>query len=246
MWKQLFSTARQRPAQVPEGIRIYAIGDIHGRADLLDRVLSRIDVDLITRPIARAIHVFLGDYIDRGPCSKEVLDQLVQRARNFELVCLMGNHEAFLLNFLDNPSVLTEWRQYGGLETLMSYGLSPSMNPDALAQSQLAAELDRVLPPDHREFLGRLQLSFSCGDFFFAHAGIRPRVPLLRQQEKDLLWIREEFLLSEEDYGKIVVHGHTPVKQPEVRPNRINIDTGAYATGRLTCLQLERDKMRFV
>ena len=246
MWKRLFPTARQRQAQVPEGVRIYAIGDVHGRADLLDRLLSRIDADLITRPTARAIHVFLGDYIDRGPNSKEVLDQLVRRAKHFELVCLKGNHEAFLLNFLDNPAVLTEWRQYGGLETLMSYGLSPSMNPDPLTQSQLAVELDHVLPEDHRQFLSRLQLSFACGDFFFAHAGIRPSVPLMQQQEKDLLWIREEFLLCEEDYGKIVVHGHTPVKQPEVRSNRINIDTGAYATSRLTCLQLERDKMRFV
>ena len=129
---------------------------------------------------------------------------------------------------------------------LMSYGITPSINADAATQAQLAAALDRALPGSHRRFIGTLKSSFTCGDFFFVHAGVRPGVPLTKQSEEDLLWIRQDFLLYEEDFSKIIVHGHTPVMEPEVRPNRINIDTGAYATGQLTCLVLEGDKVDFI
>ena len=128
----------------------------------------------------------------------------------------------------------------------MSYGITPSINADAVTQSRLAAAFNQALPESHRRFLDKLQLSFTCGDFFFVHAGIRPGIPLAMQNEKDLLWIRHEFLLCEEDFSKIVVHGHTPVPKLDIRPNRINIDTGAYATGQLTCLILEGDKVRVV
>jgi serine/threonine protein phosphatase 1 len=229
--------------RVPDGIRIYAIGDIHGRADLLDQVLSSIDCDLSARPSPRAIHVFVGDYIDRGPDSRGVLDRLVERAKSHELICLKGNHESFLIEFLKNPVVLDDWRQFGGLETLISYGLAPSVRPDAATQMQLAADLERAMPSAHRRFLQDLKLSFTCGDFFFAHAGVRPGTPLAKQREDDVLWIREEFLSCKQEFGKIVIHGHTPVLEPDIRPNRINIDTGAFATGRLTCLILEHDEM---
>jgi serine/threonine protein phosphatase 1 len=229
--------------RVPDGIRIYAIGDIHGRADLLDQVLSNIDRDLSARPTPRALHVLVGDYVDRGPDSLGVLDRLVERAQDHELICLKGNHESFLIDFLKAPAVLDAWRHFGGLETLLSYGLAPSVRPDAATRMQLAADLERAMPAAHRGFLQNLKLSFTCGDFFFAHAGVRPGTPLTHQQEEDVLWIREEFLSCEQDFGKIVIHGHTPVLEPDIRPNRINIDTGALATGRLTCLILEGDEL---
>jgi serine/threonine protein phosphatase 1 len=233
-------------ARVPEGMRIYAIGDIHGRLDLLDSALARIDADMGVHPASNAIPVFLGDYIDRGPDSKRVLDRLVDCCATRPTICLMGNHEAFLLEFLKNPDVLDVWGRCGGLETLLSYGLAPKIETDAQDQQEMAAEFDRLLPSGHREFLGCLKQYFVCGDFFFVHAGVRPGICLTEQSEDDLLWIREDFLLSEDYFGKIIVHGHTPVPEPEVRSNRINIDTGAYATGRLTCLALEDDTIRFI
>ena len=239
------SRKKSRP-RVPEGVRIYAIGDIHGRADLLDKVLKRIDADLATNPVPLAIEVYLGDYIDRGPASREVLDQLIARNRTFRTVFLKGNHETYLTSFVTNPPILEDWQRYGGLETLMSYGLTPTINADANAQTQLAAALDQALPESHRRFLSNLKSSFTCGDFFFAHAGVRPGIPLAKQREEDLLWIRQDFLLCEEDFSKIIVHGHTPVPQPDIRSNRINIDTGAFATGQLTCLRLEEDRVNFI
>ena len=181
--------------------------------------------------------------VDRGPDSRGVLDRLVERAKSHELICLKGNHESFLIEFLKNPVVLDAWRQFGGLETLISYGLAPSVRPDAATQMQLAADLERAMPSAHRRFLQNLKLSFTCGDFFFAHAGVRPGTPLAKQREDDVLWIREKFLSCKQEFGKIVIHGHTPVLEPDIRPNRINIDTGAFATGRLTCLILEHDEM---
>ena len=126
----------------------------------------------------------------------------------------------------------------------MSYGLAPFINKRM--QAELAAEFDKALPPSHKNFLSDLKTSFICGDYFFVHAGVRPGIALEKQRQEDLLWIRQEFLFCEEDFGKIVVHGHTPVQQPEIRSNRINIDTGAYATGRLSCLVLEADTMRIL
>jgi serine/threonine protein phosphatase 1 len=246
MWKsRLFATAAATPS-LPAGVRIYAIGDVHGRADLLEQVLERIDADLSKHPVAKAIQIFLGDYIDRGPKSAEVLHQLVRRGKTHRTICLKGNHEIYILEFLRNPAILKPWAQFGGLTTLLSYGLKPSLNPSDKEQAELAKELEDVLPQNHRQFLGALPLSFTCGDFFFVHAGIRPGEPLSRQSDDDLLWIRDEFLSHEEAFEKIVVHGHTPVLEPEVRRNRINIDTGAYATGRLTCLRLEGDDISFL
>jgi serine/threonine protein phosphatase 1 len=241
------SLSRKKPKpRVPKGIRIYAIGDIHGRVDLLDDVLERIDTDRMINPTSLSIEVYLGDYIDRGPASREVLDRLVARKRSFRGVFLKGNHESYLTNFPTNPSLLEDWQRYGGLETLASYGITPTINAKAAEQVRLAAALDRALPKSHREFLSDLKSSFTCGDFFFVHAGVRPDISLAKQREEDLLWIRRDFLMSEDDFGKIIVHGHTPVLQPEIRQNRINIDTGAYATGRLTCLKLEDTRIEFI
>jgi serine/threonine protein phosphatase 1 len=241
----LLSRKSRRP-RVPDGVRIYAIGDIHGRADLLDQVFNRIDADLAKNPVSTSVEIFLGDYVDRGPDSRQVLDKLVARKGTHRMIFLKGNHETYLVDFLNNPPILDEWQRIGGLETLMSYGIKPSINADTAAQARLAAAFDQALPESHRRFLGDLKSSFTCGDFYFAHAGVRPGIPLEKQREEDLLWIRREFLLCEDDFSKIVVHGHTPVRQLDIRPNRINIDTGAFATGNLTCLVLEDDTMRVI
>ena len=229
--------------RLPDGVRIYAISDVHGCADLLQQMFTVIDRDLANAESKRAIHVFLGDYIDRGPQSRQTIDLLIDRSRSHEAVFLKGNHEAFLFDVLRAPSQLEGWRQYGGLQTLTSYGLTPSLNPDENEQAELIKELAYRIPPYQRRFFNSLRLRFVCGDFFFVHAGVRPGIPLTQQKEEDMLWIREEFLESEELFSKYIVHGHTPVLQPDIRPNRINIDTGAYATGNLTLLTLQGDSI---
>jgi serine/threonine protein phosphatase 1 len=227
-------------------LRIYVVGDIHGRADALKDVLARIDRDLAARRVTRTVQVFLGDYVDRGPASSEVLDRLIERGTNHEILLLKGNHEAFFLDFFDNPAMLGVWRQNGGLPTLTSYGLKPTLNPSPAEQQELAKEFARVVPAAHRKLLAELPLSFRCGDYFFVHAGVRPGVALKDQKEEDLLWIREEFLFHERDFEKIIVHGHTPMPEPEIRSNRINLDIGAYATGKLACMVAEADTIGFI
>lgn len=236
-------TKVRRPS-LPEGIRIYAISDIHGCAGLLQQMFTVIDNDLARLESAvQPIHVFLGDYIDRGPASRETIDLLIDRGRTHQSVFLKGNHEVFMFEVLKDPTRLADWKQYGGLQTLTSYGLRPTLNPDQEERTELITEFAYKIPADHRSFFNGLRPRFVCGDFFFVHAGVKPGVPLEQQSEEDMLWIREEFLQSEQDYGKYIVHGHTPVKAPDIRPNRINIDTGAYATGNLTLLTIEGDSM---
>src|SRR4051794_40999816 len=239
MWNSRLSRKERAVAKLPDGIRIYAIGDIHGRADLLKALLLQVEVDCKLYPSRRSIVVLVGDYIDRGPASREVLDLLLGYEQTKEMVYLKGNHDTFVHRFMSEPEVLDEWRLWGGLETLVSYGLKPSISPDALERKQLARQLAESIPPRHLEFLDSLTPSFSCGDFLFVHAGIRPGVPLRKQKEQDLLWIRDEFLCHEEKLEKFVVHGHSPVRMLDIRSNRINIDTGAFATGRLTCIVIE-------
>jgi len=245
VWNALSARRRKRLARVPQGMRVYAVGDVHGRADLLAQLLSEIDADLKEHPVPRAAHIFLGDYIDRGPDSRQVLDLLVARSQRHETVFLKGNHEVLFEEFLRNPERFAAWRDVGGVDTLRSYGIRPPPNPDAAEQVMLARQLAGVLPPAHWQFLRSLRRSFSCGDFFFVHAGVRPGVPLSQQADQDLFWIRDEFLNSEERFGKIIVHGHNPVMDVEFHSNRINIDTGAFVTGRLSCLRIESDDALF-
>ena len=239
--------SRKAAPRLPSGTRIYAIGDIHGCAELLTEVLRRIGADITARPVSRPIQVFLGDYIDRGPHSREVLDLLIAHRRSHQTVFLKGNHELYASEVLTNCSMVSEWMKFGGITTLVSYGVGrPGRNEDPAVRDEIATAFRRALPESHYQFLNGLPVSFSCGDFFFVHAGVRPGIPLRFQDLHDLLWIRDEFLFHEEDFGQIVVHGHSPVMEPEVRTNRINIDTGAYATGRLTCLVLEDDRIDFL
>jgi serine/threonine protein phosphatase 1 len=245
-WNVLKPRPKKAAPRVPDDIRVYAIGDVHGRADLLAALFDRIDADLHANPIGRPVQVLLGDYIDRGPQSRQVLDLLVARRRQHDMLYLKGNHETFAAQFLSDPSALLSWKRVGGLTTLLSYDVPPPTRDGIESNERTAAAFRQALPESHSQLIKSLALTFVCGDFLFVHAGVRPGIPLAEQRQEDLLWIREEFLLHEEDFGKIVVHGHTPVLEADVRPNRINIDTGAYATGRLTCLVLEGDRMTFI
>ena len=225
--------------------RIYAIGDIHGRLDLLEQMIGEIGRDMDAYH-GDGLTVTLGDYVDRGPDSRGVLDCLARNPFATPYIPLKGNHEELLERFLRDPSFGTSWRRLGGLETLNSYGISVAPLMTGKGYEAAADELQTVIPPAHAKFLESLKVSLDGGKYFFCHAGIRPGIPFERQTEQDLLWIRGEFLNSRLDFGKIVVHGHTPVEEPEILPNRINIDTGAFATGRLTCVVLEGDQRRFL
>lgn len=245
MLKKLFRRRAAAPAQVPAGLRIYAVGDVHGRADLLRRLLAQIAADAAGFK-GRCQLIFLGDYVDRGVDSRAVIDLLTGGLpTGFEANFLKGNHEAALLAFLKDSAIGPDWFSFGGGATLLSYGVAPDLvqrGAFELARQQL---LER-LPAAHLSFLNSLHLSVAFGDYVFVHAGIRPGVPLADQQEQDLLWIRDAFLGSNAAHGVLVVHGHTVTAEPELRPNRIGIDTGAYATGRLTALVLEGKERRFL
>ena len=248
---RLFSLRKKetrRLAEAPAGSRLYIVGDIHGRLDLLLRLQDKIAEDARKEPAGFRRIFYLGDYIDRGPSSREVLDLLINRPQaSLPASHLLGNHEAMLLRFLEDSSIGPEWLAYGGLATLMSYGVN--LKADGKHEQKLAAAqkaLNENLPESHKEFLRGLPRHASAGDYFFVHAGVRPGIPLDRQTDSDLIWIRDEFLDSQDFHGKIVVHGHSYRTEPEVRPNRVGIDTGAYATGRLTCLVLEGPSMRFL
>jgi serine/threonine protein phosphatase 1 len=231
---------------LPQAARIYAIGDIHGRSDLLDHMVEQICRDLESRPVGECLTVTLGDYFDRGPNSRGVLDRLVRNPFPTPFMALKGNHEAMFERFLDDPSVADQWRRLGGVETLHSYGVPVSSLLTGKNYEQAAAALQDAVPQEHFAFLASLQTSIALGRYFLCHAGVRPGVPLERQSVQDLLWIRDEFLSSKADFGKIVVHGHTTTERPEILPNRINVDTGAFATGRLTCVVLEKQEPRFL
>jgi serine/threonine protein phosphatase 1 len=240
-----FLVCGRRPS-LPAGLRVYAIGDIHGRLDLLNQLLSLINADVAQFPAIRPVYVFLGDYIDRGHWSRETIDRLIEHADEHESVFLKGNHELIAISCLSDRTKIDHWLRLGGMETLSSYGVAPDLfaNRKQAAGTQLA--FHNALPQSHFRFLRNLRESFASGDFFFVHAGVKPDVDLAHQTEKDLLWIRHEFLLSSRDFGKIIIHGHTPTEEIELRSNRINIDTGAFATGRLTCLVIEGETLSVI
>jgi serine/threonine protein phosphatase 1 len=224
--------------------RIYAIGDIHGRLDLLTRAVDAVARDVAARGPA-ALTVTVGDYIDRSPASRGVLDLLARNPFAMPYAALKGNHEEMLAAFLADPAAGPHWFDNGGEATLVSYGVHlRGASYEGFAEAR--EELRAALPAAHVEFLRVLRLSLVRGGYFFCHAGVRPGVPLDRQREEDLLWIRGAFLHSDADFGKIVVHGHTPALAPEVRANRIGIDTGAYASGKLTCVALGEGEPRFL
>jgi serine/threonine protein phosphatase 1 len=232
-------------AAAPEGMRVYVIGDVHGRADLLDNLARQIEADLSGAP-GKILTILLGDYIDRGPQSAEVVDRLCRGAFPTPILALRGNHEQTMLGAFEDDGVFDAWRTFGARETLASYRIDVSRLIRGQGYAEARAQLREKMPAAHREFLESLPTAHELGGYFFCHAGVRPGVPLARQADEDLIWIRDEFLDSTAFHGRLIVHGHTPVAEPDFRPNRINIDTGAFATGRLTCLALEGTSRRIL
>lgn len=233
---------------MPRGVRVYAIGDIHGRADLLAVLHDDIFKDAAAHPGYTDYIVYLGDYVDRGLESRRVLDIVAAPPPpGFGTIHLRGNHEQAMLDFLEDPEKARYWLNYGGAQTLFSYGLHlPAGTIGPEIRAELRDRLLEVMPKPHLSFLRHLRHAIAIGDYLFVHAGIKPGVPIAKQSPDDMLWIRTEFLTSREDFGKIVVHGHTISPIPDLRPNRIGIDTGAFASGRLTCLVLEENRHRFL
>lgn len=236
------STPPINAARMAEGLRVYAVGDIHGRDDLLEKLLASIAADRADGQATRM--VYLGDYIDRGTASRAVIERLYQASSGGEADCLMGNHEAMLLGALDGQADWDLWLTNGGVETMFSYGLDVRDLVRAGDFDTLRERTLQAIPSEHIAFLRGLSLKCEIGDYFFCHAGVRPGVALDRQQQQDLIWIRQDFTGSSAYHGKRIVHGHTPVMEPEILPNRINIDTGAYLTNRLSCVVLEGEEVR--
>lgn len=235
------------PARVPDGVRVYAIGDVHGRRDLLDQLLFRIEADDRARSAARTELVFLGDLIDRGPDSAGVVQRALELRDSGRAVrFLAGNHEEVFLKALGGSlEALRFFVKIGGRATILSYGVSEA-EYNALDYPELLAALTERVPAAHVTFLQSFEDRIAVGDYLFVHAGIRPRVPIDEQKGADLRWIRSDFLDFRASHGPVVVHGHTICEQVEELPNRIGIDTGAYATGRLTALGLEADRRWFL
>ncbi len=250
VWNRLF---RQRTEtapvhRVPAGTRVYAVGDIHGQYDLLRRIRRLISEDADASSRGRNVAVYLGDYIDRGPGSREVIETMLNEPLSgFEEIFLKGNHEDFMLEFMDDPSIGEPWYINGGDATLASYGIGRTAIKEGAARfSNVRDELRRKLPVEHMAFLRDLEMFHVEGDYVFVHAGIRPGRRIEEQRARDLLWIRRDFLSSDADHGCCVVHGHSISPDPEIRHNRIGIDTGAYYTGRLTSLVLDGAERRMI
>lgn len=234
---------------VPDGDEVYAVGDVHGSLTLLDDLLARIGDDAKTAPgVGRRTLIFLGDYIDRGPDSAGVIERLAGLSMpGFTIHHLVGNHELAMLDFLRDPEGGQDWLRFGGIATLASYGVPGLRDTDDPAE--LTALRDRLrerMPPHHQTFLENLQPMVTVGDYGFVHAGVRPGVSLARQNLDDLCWIRDPFLTFPGRHEKRIVHGHSITPYPEVRDNRIGIDTGAYAGGPLTAIALRGSTIRFI
>jgi serine/threonine protein phosphatase 1 len=236
--------------QTPADTVIYAVGDIHGRLDLLERIQQCIADDAMRRTAGRRQVVYLGDYVSRGPDSAGVVDRVREwQPDGFERITLKGNHEDLLLRFLAGEiNTGRHWLDYGGLEAMAAYGVAIADREarDDASVIALGKDLAARLPAAHLEFLRSLQISHQAGDYVFVHGGVRPGVPLPEQSARDCMWIRKTFLNSEADHGAMVVHGHSISDQPEVRHNRIGIDTGAYRSGVLTCLVLDGETRSFL
>ncbi|TLG74107.1 metallophosphoesterase [Methylocystis sp. B8] len=235
-----------RTAQAPPGMRLYAIGDIHGRADLLHVLSEAIAEDLAANPCRQAVTIFVGDYIDRGLGPNGVLKRLSVGDFPTPIVTLRGNHEEALLRFLDDSAALDDWVTNGALTTLHSYGVDAGQEVALGGASRVRQKFLAHFPSEHRQFVEETRLWAEYGGYFFCHAGVRRSRPLHLQDPYDLMWIREGFLDCSESFGKVVVHGHTPHRDVEDLPNRINLDTRAVSSGVLTAVALEGFERRFI
>jgi serine/threonine protein phosphatase 1 len=228
------------PPRGAEGYRAYAVGDVHGRLDLLDQLIARIEADIAQRAPSMNYVIFLGDLIDRGPQSRGVVERLrTWQPNDATPIFLCGNHEEVMMRVLaGEPTILSDWLRFGGAECLASYGLSPATIKE-MDEPEAVAAIRTAIPAEHQEFLATFSDTFRFGDYLFVHAGIRPGVDLMRQSKTDMRWIREQFLDDPSNHGFVVVHGHTISNGIVERPNRIGVDTGAYLTGRLTAIAVE-------
>ena len=238
--KRFKSVPGQRAPLVPPGSRVYAVGDVHGRLDLLNSLLGKIERDIIGRAKAKNYLVMLGDLIDRGPDSCGVIERLMTYRQNgVQPYAILGNHEEVLLRIVaGEAALLGDWLRFGGRETLESYGLQPDELMD-LNVADIPHRIKRAIPASHLRFLESFVDSLKIGDYLFVHAGIRPKVELSLQTQSDLRWIRAPFLDYQGDHGFVVVHGHTISDEIVQRHNRIGIDTGAYSTGLLSAVAFE-------
>lgn len=244
---QALRRRERRPPSTPRGYRAYAVGDIHGRLDLLNGLIEAIEADVERRPARKTLLIFLGDLIDRGPDSRGVVERLrTYQHPKIKPYFLAGNHEEVLLRLLRGErGILASWLQYGGAECLQSYGFDPAKLDLSSERSALATIKD-IIPEDHAQFVRGFADTLTLGDYLFVHAGIRPGVDISLQSQSDLRWIRAPFLDHEGEHGLVVVHGHSISPAVEERSNRIGIDTGAYRTGVLTALGLEGERRWFL
>jgi serine/threonine protein phosphatase 1 len=231
---------------------VYAIGDLHGRLDLLLAMEAAIKVDIVQTRAVRPVICYLGDYVDRGPHSAQVIGQLCNFQEShidegIQRVFLKGNHEDRMLAFFENPREAgPAWLKFGGRDTFGSYGLEL---PETLADADwfsLCAALQMAMHPKHLRFLRNLKVVFAWRGYRFIHAGVNPENSMTQQFEHDLMWTREPFLSSSVEYGFQVVHGHVIVPEPEFRDNRIGVDTGAYRSGKLTCVVVDGEGARIL
>ncbi|MFC3052234.1 metallophosphoesterase [Kordiimonas pumila] len=250
-WRKIIGK-KEKPSvpvrRVPEGVLVYAIGDVHGRVDLLQTLLKKIMADMAERKDFNSVKIiFLGDYVDRGFHSREVIDLLLKLdVRGVGFKFLAGNHEDMMLGFMDDPAENTAWLNVGGIATLASYGVLLPDNPDIEVLGKASSDLVKAMPDSHQRFLKGLLEHYELGDYVFVHAGLRPGLPFGAQRRSDKLGIRREFTETEFDFGRTVVHGHTGVSSPKIYNNRIAVDTGAFATGHLTAAILQNDTVNFI
>ncbi|MDT3377006.1 metallophosphoesterase family protein [Labrys neptuniae] len=231
------------PPRAPAGTTIIAFGDVHGHLSLMEEILAKAQARARAKPDRRHIVISLGDLVDRGPDSRGVVARLMGDLPGCELHVLRGNHETLLMSFLAGDPDADVWLKWGGMATVGSYGVDikgadPHSKRDV---ERIRAEFRARMLPDHFDFMRTRPLSLTFGDYFFVHAGVRPDVPLAKQKEYDLIWIRDEFLPSGQLFEKKIVHGHTSVEEPDFRTNRINLDTGACYGGKLTAAIFEDD-----
>jgi serine/threonine protein phosphatase 1 len=245
--RKLFDRGDSLPpaAAVPQGQRVYAVGDIHGRLDLFEALIAAIEADDAAAGPAETTIVLLGDLVDRGPNSAGVVARAREWQRRRAVRILMGNHEEMFLASFEKVDTLKHFLRFGGKETVLSYGLDREVYASASVE-EVQQMMGATVPADHREFLESFEDRIAIGAYLFVHAGIAPQVPLEEQKTGDLRWIREPFLSHTEPHGSVIVHGHTISDEPQDRGNRIGIDTGAYASGRLTALVLEGVSRRYM
>lgn len=244
--RRIFERAdRSSLPAIPAGERVYAVGDIHGRLDLFEALISAIEEDDAEAGPADTTFILLGDLVDRGPDSAGV----IARARDWQsrrkVRILAGNHEEMFLKSFEKIETLRHFLRFGGRETVLSYGIDRNAYQQASVE-EVQAMMEQAVPAEHRAFIEGFEDKIAIGDYLFVHAGIAPDVPLDEQRRQDLRWIREPFLSHRESFGVVVVHGHTICDEPEERANRIGVDTGAYISGRLTALVLEGTQRRYL